>query len=95
MCDFKPGDEVIYVGPIKPTAMTIQSGLEVGSIHTVISVETHALFGYVGIRIAARPLPVMAYSFRKVQRRDLGAWLSTAATEGETRHLDKKTKERV
>jgi len=87
MCDFKPGDEVVCVQD-ESVHWNISSGLTVGAIYTVADVFEDKV-GYdqfrrdIGIRLVEVAPPgrfsgFKASWFRKVQRRDLSAWLDTA-----------------
>lgn len=102
MCDFKPGDEIVC---IIGEASVPQARLDEGRVYTVADivpltwpcgatdpsdlriqlVEATWDTGYPHIPGAYHPR-----RFRKVQRRDLSAWLETAATD--TDHLDKPIK---
>lgn len=102
MCDFKPGDEVVcIIGEVS----VAQARLEEGRVYTIADivpltwangktdpnylriqlVEATWDTGYPHIPGAYHPR-----RFRKIQRRDLSAWLQTAATN--TDHLDKPIK---
>lgn len=102
MCDFKPGDEVIcIIGEVS----VAQARLEEGRVYTVADivpltwangktdpndiriqlVEATWDTGYPHIPGAYHPR-----RFRKVQPRDLSAWLKTAVTD--TDHLNKPIK---
>lgn len=83
MSDFKPGDEVVCVAGRDPRglATTASAVFEEGVVYVVANVILWR--GEVGLVIAGMPSdhPSGAYGarfFRKVQRRDLSAWLATA-----------------
>lgn len=89
MCDFKPGDEVVCVNDSDWSPQTFQPRR--GQIYTISEVVEDR--GRVGIGLCeARDTDDLfaPRNFRKVQRRDLSAWLETAATD--TNHLDKPIK---
>ncbi len=101
MCEFKPGDEVVCVDAKavkRPTNLvegqiyTVSAVVRPMSRHRVVVDETRWLIelaetewdtGFPGLRGAYRP-----ERFRKVQRRDLTAWLETSV--GNTDKLDKR-----
>ena len=96
MCDFKPGDEVVrYRDSGLPPHEDDTTGVPpVGHIgHVLLVIE-----GPDGWVIDLDNWPacpftgLLAEEFRKVQKRDLQAWLSTAAPAP---HLDKRPKKRV
>lgn len=106
MCDFKPGDEVICVVGAAPYTLHGRTyELVVGQTYTIAAVaaagqrtdlgriasgEPHVQLVEFGHVETPTVWGVMASRFRKVQRRDLSAWLETAATD--TDHLDKPIK---
>lgn len=83
---FKVGDKVVCVDAEGTTA------LAQGNVYTV----TCLTFGGLGVGLAetrpANPYAPGFWSdrFRKIQRRDLNEWLSTAVKH--TDHIDKRTK---
>lgn len=93
MCDFKPGDEVVcvddrpcyrgIVGPIKGHTYVVEGFDESrgDGVGLIISGLAHAYDGD-GLTVGWAPS-----RFRKVQRRDLSAWLKTSI--GDTDKLDK------
>ena len=90
MCDFKPGDEVVCVD----AENTLPDWpLTEGAIYTVLSVGLGA-GNLVWLRVTSESHAAQSgwrhSRFRKVQRRDLSAWLETADTD--TDHLDKPIK---
>jgi len=94
MCDFKPGDEVVVVwlGGPRDEART---SLKIGDRCTI----TQNLPGG-GVLIAEAPPPPPTRGwreacFRKVQRRDLSAWLETATDFEEPKRTPAKKKERA
>lgn len=105
MCDFKPGDEVVLFRAID-YAPNVAASVTVGSTYTVravvpgvrhgaevpglvvIELEEADWGGFGGMRGAYRP-----QYFRKVQRRDLSAWLKTSI--GNTDKLDKRQTRKV
>jgi hypothetical protein len=106
-CDFKVGDEVVCVED-ESVNWNVVSGLVVGATYTITSVFEDKV-GYdscnraVGVTLAEVPPPgefsgFKASWFRKVQRRDLTAWLGQTATYDEEQHAPapvKRGKERV
>lgn len=94
MCDFKVGDEVICIDA-KPDCMDPKANLLVeGRVYVVASVGNRSGDGAlsVGFRCLRPTKPGKCYGFtvrrfRKVQRRDLTAWLSTSVPN--TDALDK------
>lgn len=93
MCDFKPGDDAvcIYMGPWRRigTGETCEGGPRYGEVCRVVGLEV--AHGQVGLFLDGQGDESYAsHLFRKVQRRDLSAWLETAATD--TDHLDKPIK---
>lgn len=106
MCDFKPGDEVICVrggSGSYPDLGRVE--IVQGRTYTVEAVWFPGDMGPTGLRIGAKPKVQLAEfgllisgsnanfdadRFRKVRRRDLNAWLETAAAD--TDHLDKPIK---
>ena len=99
MCDFKPGDEVVCVDDrrsFNPLRLPVNPPPK-GSVWTVSKVGFRKDTGELSIWLVgfANPTPCgdvgfFPRRFRKVQRRDLSAWLQTAATD--TDHLDKPIK---
>lgn len=105
MCDFKPGDEVVCVDAVasKFTRLGYAPPLvegqtyEISDIFEVRTALSGKLSGQIGVALAGLEWGVNGVRgawtpsrFRKVQRRDLSAWLETAATD--TDHLDKPIK---
>lgn len=98
MCDFKPGDEVVCIndrpwsnehgmsGPnvphIGPTYVVTGSSHEPKSGDPFISLKGFGRLNFWD-----------AHCFRKVQRRDLTAWLKTSV--GNTEKLDKRRTKKV
>lgn len=106
MCDFKPGDEVICVdgGQRQFPDVGLVSLVE-GATYTIASFQAEGEVGDTGLVIgrggcvqivelgylrSGEHCGFRATRFRKVQRRDLSAWLETAATD--TDHLDRPIK---
>lgn len=97
MCDFKPGDEVVCVDARNPHFHTDCLGLSKGAVYRVSHVWTDnsvpgrelnvALVGVVALTTTGG---FWAGRFRKVQRRDLIAWLKTSIDN--TDKLDKRQK---
>lgn len=101
MCDFKPGDEVVCIEnegwDWSYFEMTVP---EIGQVYTIQAVRPEEETAEcpdeplsLALIIVELPNPRGSYPaqcFRKVQRRDLSAWLQTAATD--TDHLDKPIK---
>lgn len=87
MCDFKPGDEVVYVGGGTNPELR-QSGVKPNSVHTVKKIAV--IGGYPSVWIDAHDWWICSSSFRKVQRRNLTEWLNTSV--GSTDKLDKRQK---
>lgn len=97
MVGFKPGDEVvcIYGGPWKMRFRNILRFIAYrrpvkGRTYTVASVHLSGVESGVGVKLKEVPSPkglcFCSSCFRKVQRRDLAAWLATETTiEGPTR----------
>lgn len=89
MCDFKPGDEVVcvYQGPwIDLDTGLVTDGPPFGEVCLVDGVEIDK--GRAGLFLRGHGSEsYVARLFRKVQRRDLSAWLETAAKN--TDALDK------
>lgn len=99
MCDFKPGDEVVCVD-IGPSKCGGRWGgdLVKGQVYTVWGITPYTdFYGDHGVALVELDAPdrpdcpelqfFAAWRFRKVQRRDLSAWLETAAKN--TDALDK------
>lgn len=113
MCDFKPGDEVVCVeGAAGRFPGLGWVCLVEGATYTISEVWREGEIGETGLRIpedgtvqlvefghlrCGNHCGFRASRFRKVQRRDLSAWLNTSA--GNTDKLDKSRraskKERV
>lgn len=107
---FKVGDEVVCVDaePRAPLGTMLpngclssgSTGLELGRIYKVFRVGA-TMRGYLGVDVGYGPKTganagfSQASRFRKVQRRNLSEWLRTAATDEETKHIDKSVKERA
>lgn len=86
------GDEVEHVGSVSTPDQMARWGTIVvpgnGDKGTVLSVEVRG--GYTRLQLSCRPFYPSGYdarSWRKVQRRDLQAWLQTAVPAP---HLDKR-----
>jgi hypothetical protein len=101
MCDFKPGDEVVCVNNDPVGGMPWKGDVPViGKTYTVRATswfrnETHLHLcqmhnPHLGIQLGYR-----ASRFRKVQSRDLSAWLSTSTNFEEPRRSPAKTKEKA
>lgn len=106
MCDFKPGDEVICVVGASPYTLHERTyELVEGQTYTIAAVAAAGQRTHLGRIGSGEPhvqlvefghvetptvWGVLASRFRKVQRRDLSAWLETAATN--TDSLDKPIK---
>lgn len=73
MCDFKPGDEVVYIGGGGNSGLR-SSGVELNSVHIVK--EIAVIGGYPSVWVDAHYWWICSSSFRKVQRRNLTEWLS-------------------
>lgn len=71
-CDFKPGDEVVYIGRTRHDLQPAPLGI--GSMHVVEWVGE--VLGDVCVMVPSITDFVTASSFRKVQRRNLTEWLS-------------------
>lgn len=95
MCDFKPGDEVMCVDAGLQWGV-LACPLIKGAIYTVRGlVKTPAGDGSrVSVMVDVRSSHLTGawspHRFRKVQRRDLSAWLKTSI--GNTDKLDKRQK---
>lgn len=82
MCDFKPGDEVVCVSSTFHTygedaADIFPTKGQVYTVHSFVSDDE-------GVWVVLCEVLSHLYDpslFRKVQRRDLSAWLETAATD--------------
>lgn len=96
MIDFKPGDEVVCVQD-ESERWSISSGLTVGAKYTVTQVFEDKV-GYdasrreVGVKLleVAPPCPFSGFKaawFRKIQRRNLTAWLATENTIEEPKRI--------
>ena len=97
MCDFKPGDKVICVVGGAPCTLHGRTyELVVGQTYTIAAVAAAGQrtdLGWIGsgephvqlVEFGHVETPtvwgVLASRFRKVQRRDLSAWLETAALD--------------
>lgn len=88
MCDFKPGDEIVAIDDGGPGPGLIPP-LVVGRVYVCSALDPHTYpCGQCGSEIGVDieevgSHPTQTYchcSFRKVQRRDLGAWLKTETT---------------
>lgn len=106
MCDFKPGDEVVCVeGAAGSFPELGWVCIAEGATYTVAEVWREGEIGETGLAIPAGGMVQLveighvrsgnhcgfrATRFRKVQRRDLSAWLETVAAD--TDHLDKPIK---
>lgn len=92
-CDFKPGDEVVCVAVKRVPADYEGTRLRVGSVYVVEQVllwNGDAGVVLVGHHSTHPTGAYLARAFRKVQRRDLGAWLETATDFEEPRRVPKK-----
>ncbi len=92
MCGFRVGDEVVYVGsdgiPRLPEHERF-GRLKRGDIVTVSVVAPWRETDLIAIILKEYPgIWFDARCFRKVQRRDISAWLETAAKD--TEHLDRR-----
>ena len=93
-CDFKPGDEV---EKFRKTGPLVDHPLcaPVGARGTVVAV----LDGGVGVQVEGWPhgdcRGHIAANWRKVQRRDLTAWLATENTIEEPKRAPAKKRERA
>jgi len=107
-CDFKPGDEVVCVDAVRwdrraPKWMFWTNraprgyGPKVGQVITVAWVgPVFDLVTGVGVEFPDWPnVQWDASHFRKVQRRDLTAWLATEKTIEEPKRAPAKKRERV
>lgn len=101
MCDFKPGDEVVCVDDSRPLDRAPGPYPVAGGVYKVRGFDGNGpdeqgFFGLLVDGLGHRIDPIFGLigwrhtRFRKVQRRDLSAWLETAATD--TDHLDKPIK---
>jgi len=99
MCDFKPGDEVVYVGGDVGLPGIGQSQLSKGSVYVVFSVHLHPHFDLVGVRVVGYGPVVVANSFRKVERRNdslsIEAFLTIKPGFEEPKRAPAKKRERV
>lgn len=102
MCDFKPGDEVVCVDaglrPCRSRPTARPSGLVEGVVYTIRSVGLSRFDDVTPViwlceTANARGQGYRADRFRKVQRRDLSAWLKTSV--GNTDKLDKRQTKKV
>lgn len=99
MCDFKPGDEVVCVDDSVPTTPGRQPWvcrLRKGEVYTVCGVSIHPKDKHLCIHLVqvqniwiktGEDVGFKPSRFRKVQRRDLSAWLSQSVKN--TDKLDK------
>lgn len=109
MCDFKPGDEVevVKVGPQSGLFISVGQVHVIREVSpqrdqhgAIVSWDDGEVMGVrlVGV-VAPKPNSVHKDAhfhpklFRKVQRRDIGAWLKTAV--GNTDKLDRSRREKV
>jgi len=84
MCDFKPGDEVVYIGdegvPKIPEHGRC-ANVSRGDTFTVVGVSPWRDTDLIALILHEHPGKWFdARCFRKVQRRDLTAWLATENT---------------
>jgi len=97
MCDFKVGDQVVCVDASASYYHGFNS-LLLGAVYRVAAIDglPPEADGTIGLHLSEIPTPAPSHigwasrRFKKVQRRDLSAWLGTAATD--TDHLDKPIK---
>ncbi len=87
MCDFKPGDEVVCVdAEIGPVSVSGWPPLQLRSVYTIGAISDGQ---YCLLREFPKHTRWLCQSrFRKVQRRDLSAWLKTSV--GNTDKLDRR-----
>lgn len=88
MCDFKPGDEVVCVDD----AGLNSDGPRLGGVYVAGPIQ-RSRRGGLFVRVCGYPdggLGYYARRFRKVQRRDLTAWLATANTIEEPKRTPAK-----
>lgn len=79
MCEFKPGDEVVYVGVLSGYGHGLErSLLTKGAVYTVSRTIICSKTQRVGITVVGYGPAVLGSSFRKVQRLDISEWLDTA-----------------
>lgn len=109
MCDWKPGDEVIcirdvpWIGPAPRWMFWTRhrpiSGPKKDAVYTVVRVAMGlsqidaSAPPVVAVELAGLPKAWPVVHFRKVQRRDIGAWLKTAV--GNTEKHDRSAREKV
>ncbi|PZU00991.1 MAG: hypothetical protein DI624_01660 [Brevundimonas sp.] len=98
-CDFKPGDVVVFIGTegLEPADFQLKQKwltglLEDGRVYTIHSVLHEARWGAIcGVHLMEVICPNRFgfdhRMFRKVQRRDLTAWLATETTFEEPKRL--------
>lgn len=106
---FAPGDEVVCVDDAPRIPERSWSGtIKKGTVYTVAGLTTpppyHPDHGQVGLVIDGAPNTCAVYGvelgyppdrFRKVQRRDLTEWLSTATDFEEPKRAPAKRRERA
>lgn len=109
MCDLKPGDEVVCVrskfGVNTGKTFTIAAVCPVGETPDGFSipiapsgtdlVQLNEMAWHQGVRRGCWFWGYDATAFRKVQRRDLTAWLATEKTIEEPKRAPAKKRERV
>lgn len=104
MCDFKPGDEVVCVDDAqRDMGFMPMVGIRKGETYTIAGIgvwpgdDVSPTVFLVEVRNAANLEDLdCGYApdrFRKVQRRDLSAWLKTSV--GNTDKLDKRQTKKV
>jgi hypothetical protein len=103
MCEFKPGDEVVCVNAslIEPAPWQGDAPVE-GGVYVVVAVhlyrnEPHVRLAEIS-NVEGDDLEDVGYRarrFRKVQKRDLTAWLSDEQTFEEPKRAPAKKRERV
>lgn len=94
MCDFKPGDEVVHSRDQNPVLAGRYDfwlrifnpgspAVSISGVKTVIAVIPHPMLdGIWGLAFADHGTDLFPhFAYRKVVRRDLSAWLETAATD--------------
>lgn len=94
MCDFKPGDEVVCVDANQRDFRPVN--LTEGAVYKIAFVGWHqygVFVRLVGVSASCGAPGFYASRFRKVQRRDLAAWLKTSV--GNTDKLDKRQTKKV
>lgn len=94
MCDFKPGDKLVCVNGrsilCAGGCLHTGSNAPVGEVRVVQRITFDDCGCAVVVWGEGRGEKALACRFRRVERRDLVAWLETAATD--TDHLDKPIK---